>query len=187
MNKRILICFVIILLSCGCSKEDEYANYEHYDLKGKSFEPYYYGNGDKPSDLYVLVDLTSNNDEATVTGLFYKVDDNDYILLEKLYSATEEAYNKGFQYQFYENKLYGLGCWGSPMVFEIELNGKDSKLQELHFKLKDSNKGFLIERIINNIKDDMIDFEGITSNEEHNFFAKFRCSLTTYECEMLGD
>ena len=72
----ILLCFVIT----GCNKKD---NFEHYDLKDKDLNTYVY-HGDEKDELYALADITPEGYESFITGLFYKVSENDYIV-EKMH------------------------------------------------------------------------------------------------------
>ena len=75
----ILFC-CISLTECG----DKYKNYEHYDLKDKDITTYtfHYDNRD---DIYAVADITNiKNDMGGIVGLFYKINDGDYILLDKI-------------------------------------------------------------------------------------------------------
>ena len=80
----ILLCFVIT----GCNKKD---NFDHYDLKDKDLNTYVH-HGDEKDELYALADITPEGYESFITGLFYKVSENDYILLEKLEYSRKDAY-----------------------------------------------------------------------------------------------
>lgn len=107
MRKFNLLFIGMILLLCGCS--DEFSGFEHYDLSGKDLNVYNYYDDVRGKEVYVLADMTPENYESCLTGLYYKISDNDYILLERLESSTFDAYKKDFIYQFYDGKLYGIG------------------------------------------------------------------------------
>lgn len=169
----ILLCFVIT----GCNKKD---NFEHYDLKDKDLNTYVY-HGDEKDELYALADIIPEGYESFITGLFYKVSENDYILLEKLEYSRKDAYKNKTIYHFYENKLYGVGNGDSPMIFEIELNGKQSKMNELKFKINNKTNPFLITSI-EDIKDNKILYYGYVTTDSGNNSSNIKCSLKTYEC-----
>ena len=138
MLSLLIICVIVT----GCTKEED--TFEHYDLKDKDLNTYIYHSDERGKEIYVLADLTPSTYESCLTGLFYKVAENDYILLETLEFNQRESYKKNNVYQFYNDKLYGVGNGISPMVFEIKLNGKKSKI-----KMPISS----IEHIINFIED----------------------------------
>ena len=73
--------------------------------------------------------------------------------------SRKDAYKNKTIYHFYENKLYGVGNGESPMIFEIELNGKQSKMNELKFKINSKTNPFLITSI-EDIKDNKILYYG---------------------------
>lgn len=169
----ILLCFVIT----GCNKKD---NFDHYDLKDKDLNTYVH-HGDEKDELYALADITPEGYESFITGLFYKVSENDYILLEKLEYSRKDAYKNKTIYHFYENKLYGVGNGESPMIFEIELNRKQSKMNELKFKINNKTNPFLITSI-EDIKDNKILYYGYVTTDSGNNSSNINCSLKTYEC-----
>ena len=127
-----LVMLLICLIATGCQKEDD--AYKHYDLKDKDIETYVYYSDKRGKETYALSDLTTG-DMTITTGFFYKVADDDFILLETLESSHNDAYKNKSTYQFYDNKLYGVGNGNTPMIFEIELKGKESKIYRWNLKL----------------------------------------------------
>ena len=175
----ILSLLIICFLLTGC-KEDE-SKFEHYDLKGKDLNTYIYYSDERGKEVYVLADITPSGRESCLTGLFYKVAENDYILLETLEYNQMESYNKDYVYQFYENKLYGVGNGDSPMVFEIELKGLESKMKKIEYKVDDKINPFLIT-MIKHIDNKEILYYGHATIDGINSSALINCSTSKYEC-----
>lgn len=178
--RRILyfLCIVILLLT-GCTKEKD--NFKHYNLNDEDINTYIYHSDVRGKEEYALSDLTTE-DMTITTGFFYKITDNDYILLNTLESSKKDAYSNKEAYQFYDNKLYGVGNGDTPMYFEIELNGKDSYLEEKKFTYNEKNVGPVsIKKIENNY----IIFYGYTSTKDEAILRKyFKCSLNDYKCQI---
>lgn len=183
-DKKILI--LCLLITCigltGCKKEKD--EYEYYDLKEKDINSYVYHSDERGMEEYVLADLTTG-DMTITTGFYYEVKENDYILLETLESSDINAYKNKSTYQFYNNKLYGVGNGSTPMYFEIELNGKNSHIEEKTFIWNEKSVGPVD---IKNIENNYITFYGYTSFENEAMVGRyFKCSLKDYKCEMQED
>ena len=184
MMKKVLSLLIICFLVTGCNKDDN--KFEHYDLKDKDLNTYVYYNDENKKEIYVLADITPSNYEICLTGLFYKVAENDYILLETLEFNQKESYKKDYVYQFYGNKLYGIGNGNSPMVFEIELKGKESKIEEIKYKVDNKINPFLITQI-KHIDNNEILYYGHTTIDGNNSSALIKCSISKYECSITGN
>ena len=98
--KKLFIILMLVLVVCGCSNSSKKGTFKHYDLKDKDLNPYSYIYEDGSSDLYVLADMTGKDSLAVMTGLFYKVGEDDYILLDTFESSQTEAYVKNSIYSF---------------------------------------------------------------------------------------
>lgn len=183
MRKILLICLLsLCLLLTGCSKEKDI--YEHYDLIDKDLNIYNYYDEKYGMQTYALADITPENYESVLTGFFYEVKNNDYVLLETLELSTNNAYNNDNMYQFYNNKLYGVGNGNTPMMFEIELKGKNSAIKEINFKMNDRAVG---PTSIKNIENDIITVFAYSSSESQAIVTNyFDCSLKTYQCDIVG-
>lgn len=182
--KKILI--LSLLIACvsltGCEKEKD--TFKHYDLKNKDKNSYIYHSDERGREEYALADMTTG-DMTITTGFYYKVAENDYILLETLESSVTNAYMNESTYQFYNNKLYGVGNGNTPMYFEIELNGKGSHIEEKKFKWNDKDIG---PTSIKNIENNYITVYAYTSLENEAMAGRyFKCSLKDYKCEMQED
>lgn len=177
MKKYLLIGFSIILMLSGCGKD----SFEHYDLRNASVYPYTY-NG---TDHYVLSDITPENSESILTGLFYQIDYKDYILLETLESSTVDAYKNSSMYQFYDDKMYGVGNGDTPMIFEIDLKGKKSTMRELNFKVKGTDNNIFGNIDLIKREKNYLYFRGYIFIDEHSYKKDFICSLIDYQCEFM--
>ena len=175
----ILVLFIFCYIVTGCTKEER--EFQHYDLKGKALNTYIYYSDERGEEVYALANMTPSNYESCLTGLFYKVAENDYILLDTLEFNQKEAYKKDNVYQFYENKLYGIGNGNSPMVFEIELSAEESKMQEIDYLVDEQINPFLVTSI-KDINHDEILYYGYATIDEDSQSALISCSISTYEC-----
>lgn len=183
MKKIIYFCLICAcVLLTGCAKEKD--TFEHYDLKDKDLNTYVYHSDERGKEIYVLADLTPDNYESSLTGFFYKVDDNDYILLDTLESSHLNAYKKDSMYRFYDNKLYGVGNGNTPLIFEIELKGKNSTIKEIELKV-DNKKTFILTPNIKDINKNRITLFGLIFIGEHSEGKYFDCSLKDFECSII--
>lgn len=173
--KKIIIFITITLLLCGCTGKKE-QNYKHYQLEDGYYNTYTYTNDNGNKETYALKDITLEEYQSVVTGLFYKVGNNDYILLDKLESVITDASNQKSVYQFYEDKLYGLGSGNTPIIFEYQLDGTKSKLKELKFKIEDTN---IYPTSLIEIKNNSIILKGYIKRQETKVFI---CLLNNYNC-----
>lgn len=181
-NLLLVVLFISLFITgCGISKKEE-DTFQHYDLKGKDINMYVYHSDERGEEIYVLADDTTG-DMTITTGVYYKIEDDDYILLEKLESSKANAYRSRSTYQFYDNKLYGVGNGDTPMYFEIELNGKESRIEEKRF---DYNGKLVGPTDIKKIENGYITFYGYTSLENEAMVGRdFKCSLNNYICEII--
>ena len=178
-KKMILVILTICVVLTGCGKVED--NFEHHDLKDKELNSYVYYSDERGREEYALADLTTG-DMTITTGFYYKVDENDYILLETFESSDLNAFKNKSAYQFYDNKLYGVGNGNTPMYFEIELNGKNSHIEEKKFEWNGKEIG---PADIKTIENNYITFYGYTSLENEAMAGRyFKCSLKDYKCEM---
>lgn len=179
MKKILLIVLILVcMFNTGCTKQDDF---KHYNLIDKDLNTYIYNNNGY-DEVYALADLTPQDSEETQTGLFYKVANNDYILLNTLTSNKIDAYKMKSVYQFYGDKLYGVGTGEeSPMVFEINLDGRNSKIIELKYNVEGKINPFLIGNI-QKISNDEILYYGNATIDGKNSRALINCSISAYEC-----
>ena len=181
MKKILLLLICVSTLLCGCNSKKETDDFEHYDLIGKDLNQYFYTDSNGKIYEYVLADVTKYPSESAITGLFYKVGPDDYILLNTFESAGTFVYKSTARYQFYKNKLYGVGKGHGP--FEVELNGRDSKFKEITYIL--DNHSIFPESIISKIDDDFIYLSGLMFDGEHDIRTSFKCSLINYQCQIV--
>ena len=92
--KKILLFLIIILGMCGCSS-NKFSNFEHYTLKDKDLMTYTYVDSD-----YAIADISTDGSEMSNYGIFYKINSNDYILIDKI-ESTQKKENIA---NFYDDK-----------------------------------------------------------------------------------
>ena len=142
--------------------------------------------------------VASLDDEFEPTnGLFYKITDNDYILLDTEYPHANELPkegNKACRNIFYDRKYYILSDYGFRLT-EYNLNGEKFEKKENYLNIdslyrknteyKDISYS-CIEKIENNIMY-INDYHQTTIDGEHENFSSIKCSLDDYKCEINKD
>lgn len=199
MNKIKLLFFLIvyIFLCSSCAKpKNRFDEFEHFDLKNKNINSYnfYY---DDSIATYAIADITfERHDEGGINGLFYKIADNDYILLDEIESCDnqDELYKYEKYNYFYsddsnnQNKLFVNRCLGN-LLLEYTLEGEDFKKVELKFDTSKISNNPLEHVIINHIE--KVEQQNIYYNAKitntNNYDITIICSLSTYECELVND
>ncbi len=178
MKKNIFILLFLILCICGCEKNNLYADFKHYDLKEHDItNRYSYVDDNNHKHEYIITDITPENSEEIINGLFYKVADGDYILLDEINSCnSSEAYKSKNQNYFYDNKLYINRCSGGT-VLEYTLSG--SKTSKIDLLSKLDSKLMLIS--IDNVDNDYIYYNGSPSISSTSKIVK--CSRNNYKCQ----
>ena len=187
MKKFIFMCTMILFLT-GCSEEELYADYEHYDLKGKEVQYYECLDDERVKRTYAVADITPEEYESKLRGLFYQVDENDYILLDKIDLHYYDEGNSRTYNAMYDNKLYVLGepesedIYGDVIVYT--LNREEFTIKELDFdfsSLPDSiDLSFLR---IKNVDSNYIYFYNSYMIDD----TYVKCSLENYICEYVED
>lgn len=178
VRKRIIMFLLLVLFMCGCEKHDQYDNFEHYDLTNyDTSNSYTYVDDNNLKYEYVVTDITPEASEEIINGLFYKVSDNDYILLDTINSCTYiEAYKNYKQTYFYDNKLYVNRCSGG-IVLEYTLSGSETEKVNLLSKL---NSSYMLISI-NKVDEKNIYYNGSASYSSPTEIIK--CSREDYKCE----
>ena len=169
----ILLCF-IFLTECG----DKYKNFEHYDLKDKDIMAYtvHFDNGEANYAIADISDIVGYT-EIQVYGIFLKLSDNDYILLDKFEnSGSIQAITK-----FYANKLYVIATGANSGFYVYDLDYEKFTKKRIKFK---ANRE-VGPTTIKDIKDGEIYLFGMTFDGKSNISANFKCSLDTYKCEQI--
>ena len=182
---RLVLISICILVS-GCTKDDDkYSNYEHYHFNAQDLNIHvYYRDGDK-KEVYALADMTPEGELSHKTGLLYLVGDNDYILLETLEDRSLEAFKEVSVYQFCYDKLYGIR--GDTGIFEVELNGTETKIKELNFEIDGEPYVFIMPRIKEVDINKIIISSSVRLDDGLWQSKKFDCSLIDYKCTMMED
>lgn len=173
--KKVILILILMIFICGCKKQD---TFKHYDLSNVE-STYFTQVLDDGEKIYALSDITPDDYESTLTGLFLKINEKDYILLETLESSINDAYKSKLLYYFYYDKLYGVGSGNTPKSFIIELEGKNSILKEIDYKF---NNNVIIPSSIKSVDDDYIEISGTVFINEHSESKNFICDKINYEC-----
>ncbi len=178
MKKNVVILLFLILCVCGCENNSQYTDFKHYNLKNYDItNRYSYVDDDNHKHEYIITDITPENNEERISGLFYKVTDDDYILLDEINSCnSSEAYKNKNQNYFYGDKLYVNRCSGG-VVLEYTLSGSKTSKIDLLSKL-DSK---LMLTSIKNVDDDYIYYNGSASISSSDEVVK--CSRNSYKCQ----
>lgn len=193
----ILICVCIIL--CGCSKEVDYSNYKHYDLKENDKLTYTYMAEDGLKQEFAVADITPQGEYDVKEGIFYKVGDDDYIMLDELYPTQNSSYHENplWYTYFYQDKLFIIRNNGW-LALQYTLNKENTKKAEIWLSsgipdeprqdviyldkssVTDENFwSYHMEKIENN----WIYFKGKTTDLES---FDFKCSLDNNKCESIN-
>lgn len=178
MKKIVGLFLLVILCACGCNNNDDVlSDFKHSDLKNNDVSNrYYYVNADKQREEYIITDITPKNNEERINGLFYKVSDNDYILLDEFSSCTSDnAYKSNEQNFFYENRLYIIRCSGG-IVSEYKLDGANTEKKDLSY-ISDLRLKSIID-----VSDGFIYFNG---EDDLGDSKNIKCSQKTYNCEII--
>lgn len=166
----------IFLTACG----NKYKDYEHYDLKNKDIKDYTVHFDDGEAN-YTIADIsdTVGYTEIQVYGIFLKLSDNDYILLDKFEgSGSVQAITK-----FYANKLYVIATGANSGFYIYNLNYEQFTKKKVQFKANKEVGPITIK----DVKAGEIYLFGMTFNGTNNISSNFKCSLDTYRCEQIED
>lgn len=176
VQKHLIILLFILMLS-GCNK-NEYREFEHYDLKEYDTSiRHVYMDEERILHEYVITDVTPAESLEIVNALFYKIADDDYILLDEiLFCDNPNSYQNSKYAYFYNDKLYIAGCSGG-LLLEYTLDGSNTQKIDLLTKL--DSKYILYS--INNVDEEYIYYNGSANTSSPMEIIK--CKKDTYECE----
>lgn len=178
--KKLLVVFLCLSILCGCNKkEDKFQDFKHFSLQDKYVFSYSYHGPSNQIDEYAIADITPKKSEDNYTGLFYKIADNDYILIQEM-NACHDIGTEGKEYNYFaDNKLYLVRCWST---YVAELNKEKTTIKPLNLDFsKFNNDGDKIH-IINIVKtiDNYIYYNAMFDNSNEII----KCNLSNYICEL---
>lgn len=181
---------MVIMLLCltGCSEEELYADYEHYDLKDKELEYYNCLDDEHIKRTYVVADITPEEYESKLRGLFYQVGEDDYILLDKIDLYYYDETNSRAYNAMYDNKLYVLGRPESEdidgNIIVYTLNREEFSIKEIDFDFSSLPDNIDLDyREIKNVDNNYIYFNNYSMEDN----AYIKCSLKDDICEYVED
>ena len=197
MKKIILLLIGFTLIITGCTtQENKYEGYKKYSLEGKEIRPIYFSNtqlssSNAPSE-YAIADITEENSESAKEGLFYKIANFEYILIDEI-ETCETVNNKLYMSNKYTyvhdaegtNKLYIIRCLGQ---MKYEYNLTQEKVQKRELKYDTTS--------ISNKEQEQVGFTSIEKVEKNYIYyigqiynttqtnISIKCSLDTMKCEL---
>lgn len=191
--KKVLMLIFLILIMSGCdNNKNKYENFEHYDLKSFRIINSNTFYSDKGSKTYVVADMSSEKAEGRDNGIFYEIDQNDYILLDTINVSDQYEdlqYDDDHTY-FYDNsagkkQLFIIRNLGS-ILLKYNLNGENSEKTVLNFDMAEISSEpleYVQLSAIKKVEKDDIYYRGNIHNKgEYNLLIK--CSLSTYKCQL---
>lgn len=194
MKFKALVILTICGALCDCKKEENYKDYEHYDLKDKEKIVFKYMEEDGTLQEYAMSDITEGEPiMAYHEGLFYKLNDSDYILLDSLYNNIDPSYaykgqTKQYTY-FYDNKIYVKRSFIGLLLIEYTLNKEKTEKKEISFDVSKivNSDWHLYCKDIRNIEKNTIIFDECSVRDEDTIYDnqtfELKCSLEDYKCE----
>ena len=190
MKVKVLIIICICTILCGCKKEDKYKDYEHYDLTNQEKITFNYMEEDGILQEYVFSEIP--NSVTTMEyplGIFYKLNANDYILLNSTFSNSNPSPifkdgNHQYTY-FYNNKVYIRTTTIGLDLTEFTLNKDKIEKREISFDISNITTASHIScSNIKEVDENRINFNGCYYFEDSpKYNISLECSLETYKCE----
>lgn len=189
MKFRLLLIFSSILLLNGCAKKDtNLDNYEHYNLTGKDIAVVYnyYFEDNSKNYKYVIADITPENSDVVINGLFCQISNDDYILLDTFESKGNQINYRNRNTYIYEGKLYIIRNIYSSKIMEYSLHGINIEKNEFIVEFDDRR---LILSYIENVDNEYIYLYGriygsgstaINSNQ----YLHVKCSKIDHKCKI---
>lgn len=193
MKKIFLI--ILLLIVCGCKYTTQYSQYEHYNLNendGYLFNYTFHDEYGIPS-TYVVTILEERDYEDITVGLFFKISQNDYVLLDKINSCNEKEIDVENTYFYYDsnqqnNKLYLQRCIGNKNI-EYVLDKEKIIKKELLFdkKIADLKETSIVFNKIKKVEDNYIYYVGYNVDSVEREELSIKCSLIDYLCTLEAD
>lgn len=198
MNKiKLLFVLVVCIFLCSScvGQKSDFDKFEHFDLKNKDINSYSFYCDDS-IETYAIADITfERQDEGGINGLFYKIDNNDYILLDEIEScgSQDDLYNNERYTYFYrddsnnQNKIFVNRCLGS-LLLEYTLEGENFEKVELKFDTSEISSNPLEHVMIDYIEkvENQNIYYNANINNTDNHDITIMCSLSTYKCELIN-
>ena len=142
---------------------------------------------------YVVTILEERDYEDITVGLFFKISQNDYVLLDKINSCNEKEIDVENTYFYYDsnqqnNKLYLQRCIGNKNI-EYVLDKEKIIKKELLFdkKIADLKETSIVFNKIKKVEDNYIYYVGYNVDSVEREELSIKCSLIDYSCTLEAD
>ena len=194
LKKKVIITSIVLIILCiltygfyniikrfdnGNVTNNNYSKYTHYNsdyFKNKYSINYEHHGVNNIINEYVIADTTTEEHLDTYDSLFYKISNDDYILIQEMNTCHESL--SDLEARFAGDYLYMTKCW---FPYRAELNKENTKLEPLDFNY--SSISNIIIHFTNIIKVDYnyIYYRGF--NDDDTFDGIIKCNLKTLICE----
>lgn len=195
----LLLVLIVIGISIYCVKmlfnhEDKYTNFEHIsesDLSYINKQTFHHEYGNY---TYVVANLIDKEYVSPITGILYRIDYNDYIILDSdtMFYDSELINSKEHVIFYHNNKkdedlLYILNCSPEVLILlEYKLDGTDTTKREIKFDVSKwitNEKQYLSPGYMKYVDDEYVHLRGNIANSDIEALD-LKCSLDTYKCEL---
>ena len=176
---------ILLTLYSSLSIENKYSGYEHYGLTEKNAYIYTFHHDDGKR-TYAISDITPEEYETYLEGIFYEVNEDDYILIEKFDTPNRTIKEGSISTYHYSNYFYTNNNLEDKLItlrstnYVMEYTLKEEKIEkkEINFDYSQINSIPFLKRI-EKIEDEYIYFMAQNKNNEE---LNIKCSLKDYIC-----
>lgn len=184
MKKFFSIVLISVIFLSGCSFKNTYDEFEHYSLEEMEYITYTYTDESGVKSVYAVADLTESDKEyldGGVDGLFYKVGDDDYILIDRISKNGGSGFDTKNTY-FCGNTLYIKRGNSISYLEKYTLDKENTFKEELTFNTSNISQNMVGFSYIEKVKENYIFLVGYIYHEEGN--VNIKCNLENLVCEL---
>ncbi len=182
--KKIIVVLFICLIICSCGKqideENQYNTFPHYskkEINENDDSIRYIFKNDKNQNMYVVANITKEDSERNLYGLFYQINEDEYILLKEFDGNNSIFYF----YQDFKNSLNKFYAIDDENYLELELDKENIKTKELNFDMSKISQ----DTSIYGIKDVTPEFIYFLADCSYSYRTIIiKCSFDNLICEL---